>query len=144
MLTIFPEPCISVLPTWTICPSRSFLTSPFLAVNHLSWMNGWLIASSFFLLFVQPLLFLFSSAGISNTEARQPGKAPNFSVNWTVGDQGLEIINATTGKDDLGRQSHLCKHALYSRWVCLYAKVKHFFKGGWYRIPQNNQGLIFN
>uniref|UniRef100_A0A673GVW8 Double-stranded RNA-specific editase 1-like n=1 Tax=Sinocyclocheilus rhinocerous TaxID=307959 RepID=A0A673GVW8_9TELE len=62
-------------------------------------------------------------SGISNTEARQPGKAPNFSVNWTVGDQGLEIINATTGKDDLGRPSHLCKHVLYSRWVCLHAKL---------------------
>ncbi|XP_050950864.1 double-stranded RNA-specific editase 1a isoform X3 [Labeo rohita] len=62
-------------------------------------------------------------SGISNTEARQPGKAPNFSVNWTVGDQGLEIINATTGKDDLGRPSHLCKHALYTRWVCLHAKL---------------------
>lgn len=62
-------------------------------------------------------------AGISNAEARQPGKAPNFSVNWTVGDQGLEVINATTGKDDLGRPSHLCKHTLYSRWVRLHTKV---------------------
>ncbi|XP_065100672.1 double-stranded RNA-specific editase 1a isoform X1 [Paramisgurnus dabryanus] len=62
-------------------------------------------------------------SGISNTEARQPGKAPNFSANWTVGDQGLEIINATTGKDDLGRPSHLCKHTLYSRWISLHAKL---------------------
>ncbi|KAI4891629.1 hypothetical protein NFI96_025966 [Prochilodus magdalenae] len=62
-------------------------------------------------------------SGISNAEARQPGKAPNFSVNWTVGDQGLEVINATTGKDDLGRPSHLCKHTLYSRWVRLHAKL---------------------
>ncbi|XP_022521071.1 double-stranded RNA-specific editase 1a isoform X2 [Astyanax mexicanus] len=62
-------------------------------------------------------------SGISNAEARQPGKAPNFSVNWTVGDQGLEVINATTGKDDLGRPSHLCKHALYSRWVRLNTKL---------------------
>ena len=66
--------------------------------------------------------FLFF-AGISNAEARQPGKAPNFSVNWAVGDQGLEVINAMTGKDDLGRPSRLCKHALYSRWVRLYCKV---------------------
>lgn len=63
-------------------------------------------------------------AGISNAEARQPGKAPNFSVNWTVGDQGLEVINATTGKDDMGRASRLCKHALYSRWVRLHSKVR--------------------
>uniref|UniRef100_A0A8P4G190 Double-stranded RNA-specific editase 1 n=2 Tax=Dicentrarchus labrax TaxID=13489 RepID=A0A8P4G190_DICLA len=64
-------------------------------------------------------------SGISNAEARQPGKAPNFSVNWTVGDQGLEVINATTGKDDLGRPSRLCKHALYSRWMRLHCKVTH-------------------
>lgn len=61
--------------------------------------------------------------GISNAEARQPGKAPNFSVNWTVGDQALEVINATTGKDDMGRASRLCKNALYSRWVRLHCKV---------------------
>uniref|UniRef100_A0A5F8GRT0 A to I editase domain-containing protein n=1 Tax=Monodelphis domestica TaxID=13616 RepID=A0A5F8GRT0_MONDO len=52
-----------------------------------------------------------------NTEARQPGKAPNFSVNWTVGDPSMEVINATTGKDEMGRASRLCKQALYSRWL---------------------------
>ncbi|XP_029308277.1 double-stranded RNA-specific editase 1-like [Cottoperca gobio] len=62
-------------------------------------------------------------SGISNAEARQPGKAPNFSVNWTLGDQGLEVINATTGKDDLSRPSRLCKHALYSRWMRLHCKL---------------------
>ncbi|CAM4600658.1 unnamed protein product [Leuciscus chuanchicus] len=62
-------------------------------------------------------------SGISNAEARQPGKAPNFSVNWTVGDQALEVINATTGKDDMGRPSRLCKHAIYSRWVPLHTKL---------------------
>ncbi|KAJ8351657.1 hypothetical protein SKAU_G00231330 [Synaphobranchus kaupii] len=62
-------------------------------------------------------------SGISNAEARQPGKAPNFSVNWTVGDQVLEVINATTGKDDAGRPSRLCKHALYSHWIRLHSKL---------------------
>ncbi|XP_034533614.1 double-stranded RNA-specific editase 1-like [Notolabrus celidotus] len=62
-------------------------------------------------------------SGISNAEARQPGKAPNISVNWTVGDEGLEVINATTGKDDLGRPSRLCKHVLYSRWMRLRCKL---------------------
>uniref|UniRef100_A0ACB8GED3 Double-stranded RNA-specific editase 1 n=1 Tax=Sphaerodactylus townsendi TaxID=933632 RepID=A0ACB8GED3_9SAUR len=61
--------------------------------------------------------------GISNAEARQPGKAPNFSINWTTGDAGLEVINATTGKDELGRASRLCKHALYSRWMRIHAKL---------------------
>ncbi|XP_046886670.1 double-stranded RNA-specific editase 1a isoform X2 [Hypomesus transpacificus] len=64
-------------------------------------------------------------SGISNAEARQPGKAPNFSVNWTVGDQALEVINATTGKDDLGRPSRLCKYALFNRWVRLHCKLSN-------------------
>ncbi|XP_033091624.1 double-stranded RNA-specific editase 1 isoform X7 [Trachypithecus francoisi] len=62
-------------------------------------------------------------SGISNAEARQPGKAPNFSVNWTVGDPAIEVINATTGKDELGRASRLCKHALYCRWMRVHGKV---------------------
>lgn len=44
-------------------------------------------------------------------------------MNWTVGDPALEVINATTGKDDMGRASRLCKHALYSRWVRLHSKL---------------------
>lgn len=64
-----------------------------------------------------------SLPGISNAEARQPGKAPNFSVNWTVGDSAIEVINATTGKDELGRASRLCKHALYCRWMRVHGKV---------------------
>ncbi|XP_008838657.1 double-stranded RNA-specific editase 1 isoform X4 [Nannospalax galili] len=64
-----------------------------------------------------------SNCGISNAEARQPGKAPNFSVNWTVGDSAIEVINATTGKDELGRPSRLCKHALYCRWMRVHGKV---------------------
>lgn len=66
---------------------------------------------------------VFLVSGISNAEARQPGKAPNFSVNWTVGDAAIEVINATTGKDELGRPSRLCKHALYCRWMRVHGKV---------------------
>ncbi|XP_067844105.1 double-stranded RNA-specific editase 1-like isoform X2 [Heptranchias perlo] len=62
-------------------------------------------------------------SGISNTESRQPGKAPNFSVNWVVDDSGLEVINAMTGKDDMGRPSRLCKHALHNRWLRLHGKL---------------------
>ncbi|GCB71839.1 hypothetical protein scyTo_0001718 [Scyliorhinus torazame] len=62
-------------------------------------------------------------SGISNTESRQPGKAPNFSVNWVVDDSGLEVINAMTGKDDIGRPSRLCKYVLHSRWLRLHGKL---------------------
>ncbi|XP_034720740.1 double-stranded RNA-specific editase 1-like isoform X1 [Etheostoma cragini] len=62
-------------------------------------------------------------SGITNAEARHPGKAPNFGVNWTLGDVAVEVINATTGKDNLGRPSRLCKHALFSRWMHLHCKL---------------------
>ncbi|XP_062907771.1 double-stranded RNA-specific editase 1-like isoform X1 [Mobula hypostoma] len=81
-------------------------------------------------------------SGISNTESRQPGKAPNFSVNWAVEDSALEIINAMTGKDDMGRPSRLCKHALYSRWLRLHAKLpcllqsKHEKSSSYYEAKQ--------
>lgn len=44
-------------------------------------------------------------------------------MNWTVGDAAIEVINATTGKDELGRASRLCKHALYCRWMRVHGKV---------------------
>ncbi|XP_051872127.1 double-stranded RNA-specific editase B2 [Pristis pectinata] len=66
----------------------------------------------------QPLL-----SGVSSTGLRQQGKSPSFSVNWALGDPDLEIINATTGKGDLGCSSRLCKRALYTQWAKLYGKL---------------------
>jgi len=61
--------------------------------------------------------------GISNSESRQPGKAPSFSVNWTLGDAGLEVINAMTGKDEESRPSRLCKRRFFERWTQLAGRV---------------------
>ncbi|XP_053568931.1 double-stranded RNA-specific editase B2 [Bombina bombina] len=62
-------------------------------------------------------------SGISNAEARQPGKSQNVSVNWIIGSSDMEIINTTTGKTSCGNSSRLCKHMLYSRWAKLYGKL---------------------
>ncbi|XP_051785295.1 double-stranded RNA-specific editase B2 [Erpetoichthys calabaricus] len=67
----------------------------------------------------QPLL-----NGLSNTESRPPGKSRCFSLNWTIGDNELEVISTTTGKKkDSGGPSRLCKHSLFSRWAKLYQKL---------------------
>ncbi|XP_015229031.1 PREDICTED: double-stranded RNA-specific editase B2 isoform X1 [Cyprinodon variegatus] len=67
----------------------------------------------------QPLL-----SGLSNAEYQQQGKATCVSVNWTVGDPQLEVINTATGRRrDSGTQSRLCKHALFARWTRLYRKL---------------------
>lgn len=100
-LVRMPSDVVSVALVYWLLPSKN---------NH---QESYLLSS----------LNLSLLSGISNAEARQPGKAPNFSVNWTVGDTCLEVINATTGKDEMGRASRLCKHALYSRWMRIHAKV---------------------
>ncbi|KAG2458472.1 RED2 editase, partial [Polypterus senegalus] len=61
---------------------------------------------------------------LSNTESRPPGKSRCFSLNWTIGDNELEVISTTTGKKkDSGGPSRLCKHILFSRWAKLYQKL---------------------
>lgn len=45
---------------------------------------------------------------VTSAETRNQLKAPNFSVNWTLGDEEVEIINSVTGKseDFLGCNGH--------------------------------------
>ncbi|XP_071788126.1 double-stranded RNA-specific editase 1-like isoform X1 [Asterias amurensis] len=62
-------------------------------------------------------------SGVSNTQSRQPGKAPNFSVNWTEKDAELEVINATTGKQEVGQPSRVCKSSLFQTFKSLYGKL---------------------
>ena len=38
---------------------------------------------------------------LSSPEVRQPGKAPNYSVNWAKGYDNPEIIDAMKGKDQV-------------------------------------------
>ncbi|XP_026800691.1 double-stranded RNA-specific editase B2 isoform X1 [Pangasianodon hypophthalmus] len=67
----------------------------------------------------QPLL-----SSLSSSECWQQLKASCFSVNWTAGDEQLEVINASTGKRrDCGAPSRLCKRALFTRWNRVYRKL---------------------
>ncbi|XP_037612935.1 double-stranded RNA-specific editase B2 [Sebastes umbrosus] len=66
----------------------------------------------------QPML-----SGLSSAEYQQPGKASCVSVNWTLGDGQLEVVNTATGRRrDSGTPSRLCKHALFTRWSRLHRK----------------------
>lgn len=60
---------------------------------------------------------------ITSPEVRQPGKAPNYSVNWTTGQEGPEIINSVTGKDDQGVASRLSKQGLFRRFLNLVGRI---------------------
>jgi double stranded RNA-specific editase B len=56
---------------------------------------------------------------LSSREVRQPGRAPNHSVNWTTGDKEVEVVDAMKGKQDSGLPSRLCKVDLFKRWLHL-------------------------
>ncbi|XP_012939213.1 double-stranded RNA-specific editase 1 [Aplysia californica] len=62
-------------------------------------------------------------SGVSSPECRQPGKTPNFSVNWCVGDEGIEVINPTTGKTEKEGVSKLSKQAMFGEFLALYGKL---------------------
>ncbi|XP_076394887.1 adenosine deaminase acting on RNA isoform X3 [Megachile rotundata] len=61
---------------------------------------------------------------ITSSEVRQPGKAPNYSVNWTIGQTEAEVINCTTGKDELGKPSRISKQGLFRRFYNLLGKLE--------------------
>lgn len=55
---------------------------------------------------------------LSSAEVRQPGKAPNYSVNWTKEKEGVEVVDAMKGKgQESGKASRLCKVAMFKRWL---------------------------
>lgn len=60
----------------------------------------------------------------SSPEVRQPGKAPNHSVNWIIGEERVEVINAITGKAELGAASRLCKQSMYKRFCQLIGRIQ--------------------
>lgn len=60
---------------------------------------------------------------ISSPESRQVNKSPNFSINWTAGCEGPEVVNASTGKTEEGQVSRLSKRTLFDRFCHLWGQV---------------------
>lgn len=61
---------------------------------------------------------------LTSPEARQPGKSPNHSLNWTIGDAYKEIVDATRGKTEARSSSRLSKYNLFCRWLKLVENGK--------------------
>ncbi|XP_054707132.1 double-stranded RNA-specific editase Adar-like [Uloborus diversus] len=68
----------------------------------------------------------------TSPELRHLVKSPNFSVNWTSGLGRAEVINATTGKQENGQMSRLCKRAYFQRFMNIYDRLSHV---GNYVVP---------
>jgi len=64
--------------------------------------------------------------GTSTPEPRATIKSPGISVNWSEGDDGFEVVNATQGviQGDVPAPSRLCKQSLFKRFIYLWKKLK--------------------
>uniref|UniRef100_A0A8C4Q7S4 Double-stranded RNA-specific editase B2 n=1 Tax=Eptatretus burgeri TaxID=7764 RepID=A0A8C4Q7S4_EPTBU len=58
-------------------------------------------------------------SSVRGADLRYNGRAPSLSVNWSEGDQELEVVEGVTGMADGGRPSRLCKRSLYDSWLLL-------------------------
>lgn len=67
-------------------------------------------------------------ASKSKPEARIMGVTPKYGVNWTVGDEGVEILDMRSGKVEVTKApSRLCKAKLYERWLELSRKMEMLY-----------------
>ncbi|KAF7987527.1 hypothetical protein HCN44_003289 [Aphidius gifuensis] len=60
---------------------------------------------------------------ITSPEVRQPSKAPNYSVNWTIGQNEAEIIICKTGKNELDKPSRISKKGLFKMFSTLLGNL---------------------
>ncbi|KAK6971111.1 hypothetical protein BgiMline_026812, partial [Biomphalaria glabrata] len=69
-------------------------------------------------------------SGISSPECRQPGKTPNFSINWCINDENLEVVIPTTGKTNKDGVSRLCKQYMFRHFLNLYGRISSLSSQG--------------
>ncbi|XP_064548643.1 double-stranded RNA-specific editase Adar isoform X5 [Drosophila montana] len=53
---------------------------------------------------------------VTSAEPRNQAKAPNFGINWTIGDTELEVVNSLTGRTIGGQVSRITKQAFFDKY----------------------------
>lgn len=61
---------------------------------------------------------------ISSPESRATGKSPSYSMNWTIGDEKLECVDAVKGKMENNQASRLCKDAFFRKFLALWKRLR--------------------
>ncbi|KAL9885787.1 adenosine deaminase acting on RNA isoform 5-T5 [Glossina fuscipes fuscipes] len=55
-------------------------------------------------------------AQVTSSEPRNQAKAPNFGINWTLGDTEVEVVNSLTGKTVNNQISRITKQMFYRKY----------------------------
>lgn len=65
---------------------------------------------------------------VTSSEARCQLKPPNYSINWTVGQNQIEIINSFTGKTVCNKYSRLTKQNMFHRFARIVSQLPNSHK----------------
>ncbi|XP_044317360.1 double-stranded RNA-specific editase Adar isoform X6 [Drosophila rhopaloa] len=60
---------------------------------------------------------------VTSAEPRNQAKAPNFGINWTIGDTELEVVNSLTGRTIGGQVSRITKQAFFVKYGFLMVNL---------------------
>jgi len=60
---------------------------------------------------------------VTSAEPRNQAKAPNFGINWTIGDTELEVVNSLTGRTIGGQVSRITKQAFFVKYGFLMTNL---------------------
>ncbi|XP_073833217.1 adenosine deaminase acting on RNA isoform X14 [Musca autumnalis] len=58
-------------------------------------------------------------AQLTSSEPRNQAKAPNFGINWTIGDTEVEVVNSLTGKTVNNQISRITKQMFFNKYGSL-------------------------
>ncbi|XP_075152294.1 double-stranded RNA-specific editase Adar-like [Haematobia irritans] len=62
-------------------------------------------------------------AQLTSSEPRNQAKAPNFGINWTVGDKEVEVVNSLTGRTILDDTPRLAKQVFFEKYAWLIRRL---------------------
>lgn len=60
---------------------------------------------------------------VTSSEARCQLKPPNYSINWTIGQNQIEIINSFTGKTVCNKYSRVTKQNIFHRFARIISQL---------------------
>uniref|UniRef100_A0A1I8Q8M6 A to I editase domain-containing protein n=1 Tax=Stomoxys calcitrans TaxID=35570 RepID=A0A1I8Q8M6_STOCA len=68
-------------------------------------------------------------AQLTSSELRNQAKAPNFGINWTIGDTEVEVVNSLTGTTINDQTSRLTKQMFFKRFESLIKRLPGLREG---------------
>ncbi|KAL7030630.1 hypothetical protein ACKWTF_006732 [Chironomus riparius] len=81
---------------------------------------------------------------VTSSEARCQLKPPNYSINWTIGQSQIEIINSFTGKTVCNKYSRLTKQNMFHRFSRIVSQLPNVSNRSICKDYGDEKGLVYD